>query len=168
MSNDAPSLLSLIAAPSNASAVSASDEFSSSGFSLSVRTDSPESHNVTPLAFLHNNGALEEHDSVKSSMINFTPVVLALTVILPSEQDPVTPYVPAAEIVSPVPSMEYPSAVVLDAVIPLSLNVKITSGVGAVSLSAAGVQTGNSPRIIANAMITAPARFKSRLKNNFI
>ena len=82
--------------------------------------------------------------------------MLFLTAIVPSEQEPVTVYTPAALITSSVPSMEKPLALSSDAVTPESVNVNVTvlsgfSNSSAVSLSAntvAGSKPSNNARVV--------------------
>ena len=82
--------LALIAAPSKASAIVSSVLSSLAGFSASVRVFVPVTTRVTPVSLLQLRGAEVVLRSVRSLRISVTPVVPFLTVIVPSEQLPVT------------------------------------------------------------------------------
>ena len=98
-------LFTLIAAPSNASAISASSEFSSAGSSRSVNVLLPSITSFTSADLAITSGAVSEAVRFRSDRIRITPSVPFFTLILPSEHSPVTRYVPAALIVSSVPSI---------------------------------------------------------------
>ena len=97
--------LTLIAAPSKASATASSALSSSAGSSASVRVTVPVTKRVTSLSLLQHSGEPSVLVSVRSSRISVTPVVPFLTVMLPSLHVPVMRYVPAALRDSAVPSI---------------------------------------------------------------